>query len=86
MAEHSLLVWIILGAVAGWLAGVVVKGDGYGLFIDILIAVLGACLGGWLAHLIGLSLGGGFIASLVTATLGAIALLMMLRVFKQWMR
>lgn len=86
MAEYSLLVWIILGALAGCLAGVLVKGDGYGLFIDILIGVLGGCLGGWLAHVTGTSVGVGFIASLVTATLGAIALLLTLRVFNQWMR
>ncbi|MGO4504857.1 MULTISPECIES: GlsB/YeaQ/YmgE family stress response membrane protein [unclassified Dyella] len=86
MAEYSLLLWIILGALAGCLASVLVKSDGYGLFIDILIGVLGACLGGGLAHLAGISVGDGYIASVVTAILGAIALLLMLRVFKQWMR
>ena len=86
MAEYSLLLWIILGALAGCLASVLVKSEGYGLFIDILIGVLGACLGGWLAHLAGIRVGDGYIASVVTAILGAIALLLMLRVFKQWMR
>jgi len=86
MAEYSLLLWIILGALAGCLASVLVKGDGYGLFIDILLGVLGACLGGWLARLAGISVGEGYIASVVTAILGAVALLLMLRVFKQWMR
>lgn len=83
MAEHSLLVWLVIGALAGWVAGLLVKGSGYGLFIDILIGVLGACLGGWLAHVIGFSVGGGFVASLVVATLGAVALLVMLRLLKQ---
>ena len=86
MAEHSLLVWLIIGALAGWLAGLFVKGSGYGLFIDILIGVLGACLGGWLAHITGFSVGGGFVVSLVVATLGAVVLLVMLRMLKQLMR
>ncbi|MCT6971912.1 GlsB/YeaQ/YmgE family stress response membrane protein, partial [Salmonella enterica] len=78
-----LLVWLVIGARAGWIAGLMVKGSGYGLFIDILIGVLGACLGGWLAHVIGFSVGGGFVISLVVATLGAVVLLVMLRVLKQ---
>lgn len=86
MAEHSLLVWLIIGALAGWLAGTPVKGGGYGLFVDILIGVLGACLGGWLTHVTGLSVGGGFFISLVVATLGAILLLCTLRMLKQMMR
>lgn len=85
MAEHSLLVWLIIGALAGWIAGLLVKGSGYGVFIDILIGVLGACLGGWIAHLLGFSVGGGFVISLVVATLGAVLLLVMLRVLKQCM-
>jgi uncharacterized membrane protein YeaQ/YmgE (transglycosylase-associated protein family) len=86
MAEHGLIMWLLIGAVAGWLAGLVVKGGGYGLFIDILIGILGACLGGWLAHGVGLSVGSGFVASLVVATLGAVVLLFLVRVFKQAMR
>jgi uncharacterized membrane protein YeaQ/YmgE (transglycosylase-associated protein family) len=86
MAEHSLLMWLVIGALAGWLAGLVVKGSGYGLFIDLLIGVLGACLGGWLAHVLGIGLGGGFVTTLVVATLGAVLLLVLVRVFKQAMR
>jgi uncharacterized membrane protein YeaQ/YmgE (transglycosylase-associated protein family) len=85
MAEHSLLVWLIIGALAGWLAGLLVKGSGYGVFMDILIGVLGACLGGWVAHVAGFPVGGGFVVSLVVATLGAVLLLVMLRMLKQWM-
>ena len=86
MAEHGLIAWLIIGAIAGWAAGLMVRGGGFGLFIDILIGALGACLGGWLAHLAGLSVGGGFVVSLVVATLGAVVLLSALRVFKYWMR
>lgn len=86
MAEHSLLVWLVIGVLAGWLAGVLVRGSGYGAFIDMLIGVLGACLGGWLSHQLALSVGSGFIASLLVATLGAVVLLAMLRAFQQLMR
>ena len=86
MAEHSLLAWLVIGAVAGWLSGLLVRGSGYGLFIDILIGILGACLGGWLAHLTGLGLSGGFVMSVVVATIGAVLLLVVLRMFKQLMR
>lgn len=83
MAEHSFLVWLIIGALAGWFAGLLVKGAGYGLFIDILIGVLGASLGGWVAHATGLSIGGGLVISLVVATIGAAVLLVVLRILKQ---
>ncbi|WP_430387320.1 GlsB/YeaQ/YmgE family stress response membrane protein [Dyella sp. 20L07] len=86
MAEHGLLAWLLIGAIAGWLAGLMVKGSGYGLLIDILIGILGAFLGGWVAHLIGLSVSGGFVVTLLVATAGAVLLLVLLRVLKQLMR
>ena len=86
MAEHSLLVWLVIGALAGWLAGVLVRGGGYGLVVDMLIGVLGASLGGWLSHQLGLGMGGGFMASLLLATLGAVVLLVTLRAFQHLMR
>jgi len=86
MAEHSLIMWLVIGALAGWLAGLFVKGAGYGLFMDILIGVLGAVLGGWVAHLVGLAASGGFLMSLIVATIGAVLLLVALRMFKQLMQ
>ena len=50
--EHGLIAWLIIGAVAGWLAGVLVKGGGFGLLADILIGIVGAVIGGWLAGLL----------------------------------
>ena len=80
---HGILAWLVIGAVAGWLAGLVTKGSGFGLLVDIVVGIVGAFVGGWLAGLLGISLGGGMLASIVTATLGAIALLFVLRLFRR---
>jgi uncharacterized membrane protein YeaQ/YmgE (transglycosylase-associated protein family) len=78
------LVWFLLvGLVAGWLAGVLVKGGGFGLVGDLLIGVLGAVLGGWLFGAMGASLGGGLLGSLAVATMGAVLLLIMVRLVRQ---
>jgi uncharacterized membrane protein YeaQ/YmgE (transglycosylase-associated protein family) len=81
--EHGILAWLIIGAVAGWLAGVLVKGGGFGVLIDILVGIVGAIIGGWLAGAIGIGIGGGMIASIVTATIGAVILLVILRLIKR---
>jgi uncharacterized membrane protein YeaQ/YmgE (transglycosylase-associated protein family) len=81
--EHGVLAWLIIGAVAGWLAGVLVKGGGFGVLVDILVGIVGAFIGGWLAGATGISIGGGIIASIVTATIGAVILLVILRLIKR---
>ncbi|SFS00796.1 Uncharacterized membrane protein YeaQ/YmgE, transglycosylase-associated protein family [Dyella sp. OK004] len=83
MASHGILVWLIIGAVAGWLAGLVVKGGGFGLIVDIIVGIVGAFIGGWLAGMVGLSLGGGLLGSIITATIGAVVLLFVVRLFKR---
>jgi uncharacterized membrane protein YeaQ/YmgE (transglycosylase-associated protein family) len=76
-------VWFILiGIAAGWLAGQIVKGGGFGLLGDLIVGVIGALLGGFLFGLLGLS-AAGLIGSLVTATVGAIVLILLLRVLKK---
>ncbi len=77
------IAWLIIGAIAGWLAGVVVKGGGFGVVVDIIVGVVGAFIGGWLAGLLGINVGGGWIASIITATVGAIILLFILRLIKR---
>lgn len=79
----SLLWFLIVGLVAGWLAGVLVKGGGFGLIGDLVVGVLGAFLGGWLFGAFGASLGGGLIGSILVATLGAIVLLVIVRLIKR---
>ena len=72
----AMLVWLIIGAIAGWAAGEVMRGRGFGLVGNLVVGILGALLGGWLFGLLGLDVGTGFpIGSLVTAFLGAVVLL-----------
>lgn len=74
MTVGALLLWLIIGAVAGWLAGEFTKGSGFGLVGNIVIGILGAIVGGYLAGLIGLG-GGGIIWTTIIATIGAIIVL-----------
>lgn len=77
-------IWMILvGLVAGWLAGVLVKGGGFGMLGDIVVGILGALVGGFLFGALGLSSGGGFLGSVFVATIGAIVLIVLLRVIKR---
>ncbi len=83
MSTHGLIVWLIIGAVAGWLAGTLVRGGGFGLIGDIVIGIIGAFIGGWLAELLHIDIGGGLLASIITATLGAIVLIFLVRAVKR---
>ncbi|KVA58836.1 GlsB/YeaQ/YmgE family stress response membrane protein [Burkholderia cepacia] len=80
MDVHGLIVWLIIGAVAGWLAGVLVKGGGFGLLIDIVVGIVGAVIGGWLAGLLGIGFS-GILGSIVIAVIGAVILLFVIRLF-----
>jgi uncharacterized membrane protein YeaQ/YmgE (transglycosylase-associated protein family) len=80
----SPLVWFILiGLVAGWLAGQFLKGGGFGIFGDIVVGVIGAVIGGFMFHVMDLSAGGGLLGNLTAATIGAIVLLILIRQFRQ---
>ncbi|RUW53570.1 MULTISPECIES: GlsB/YeaQ/YmgE family stress response membrane protein [unclassified Mesorhizobium] len=83
MGVESLLVFIIIGAIAGWLAGLIVSGFGFGLIGNIIIGIVGAFIAGWLFPRIGFSIGGGIIASIIHATIGAIILLVLVKVLKR---
>jgi uncharacterized membrane protein YeaQ/YmgE (transglycosylase-associated protein family) len=77
------IVWfLIIGIVAGWLAGKIMRGGGFGLIGDLVVGVIGALLGGFLFGLLGLS-ANGLIGSLVTATVGAIVLLFLIHLIKR---
>ncbi|HSS50803.1 MAG TPA: GlsB/YeaQ/YmgE family stress response membrane protein [Thermoanaerobaculia bacterium] len=77
-------IWFILiGLVAGWLAGQVMKGGGYGVIGDIIVGILGALLGGWLFGVLGIGAGGGLIGSLIVAFIGACILIFLLRLIKR---
>jgi uncharacterized membrane protein YeaQ/YmgE (transglycosylase-associated protein family) len=79
----SFIWFILIGLVAGWLAGQVMKGGGYGVLGDIIIGIIGALLGGWLFGQLGLWPGGGLIGSLIVAFLGACILIWLLRIIKR---
>jgi len=83
MDMQLLLIWIIVGAVAGWLAGLVVRGFGFGLFGNIVVGILGAVLGGWLFGAIGFSFFPGILNAILTAFIGAVILLLIIRVVKR---
>ena len=68
---------------AGWLAGVLMKGGGFGMVGDLVVGVIGAVLGGWLFGALGISAGGGLIGSLVVAVIGAVVLLFLVRLIKR---
>jgi uncharacterized membrane protein YeaQ/YmgE (transglycosylase-associated protein family) len=77
-------VWFILiGLVAGWLAGQLMKGGGFGVVGDIVVGILGALLGGWLFSTLGVSSGGGMIGAIIVATIGAVVLIFVLRLIKR---
>lgn len=79
----GLLWFLIIGLLAGWLAGMLVRGGGFGIVGDLVVGVVGAFLGGFLFSSLSISGGGGFIGSLVVATIGAIVLLIIVRLIKR---
>ncbi|HEY4714517.1 MAG TPA: GlsB/YeaQ/YmgE family stress response membrane protein [Aquirhabdus sp.] len=79
----SLLWFLLVGLIAGWLAGMLVKGGGFGVVGDMVVGVLGALLGGFLFTKFGVSSGGGLIGSIIVATIGAIILILILRLIKR---
>jgi uncharacterized membrane protein YeaQ/YmgE (transglycosylase-associated protein family) len=78
----SLLIFFAIGAVAGWLAGILIKGGGFGLLGDIVVGVIGAIIGGYLFGLLGVQ-AGGLIGAIITATVGAAVLLFVVRLLKK---
>jgi uncharacterized membrane protein YeaQ/YmgE (transglycosylase-associated protein family) len=83
MSAETLIIWIIVGAVAGWLAGLVVRGFGFGLVGNIIVGIIGAFLGGWLFANFGIAIGTGIINTIFTAFIGAVVLLLIVRVIKR---
>lgn len=77
------IVWLIVGAVAGWLAGVLVKGGGFGLIGDIIVGIVGSLIAGWLFPRFGFSLGAGIVGQIISAAIGAIILLVIIKLVKR---
>lgn len=83
MSVEALLIWLLVGAVAGWLAGLVVRGGGFGIVGNIVIGIIGAFLGGWLFGVASIAIGAGIINTIFTAFIGAVVLLLLVRVLKR---
>src|SRR5882724_1638851 len=78
--RRGLIGWIIIGLLAGWLAGKIARGSGYGCITDIVLGLIGSVLGGWIFTKLGI-FGGGFLYSLAAATLGAVILVSIVHLF-----
>lgn len=82
LSNEGLLVIIVVGLVAGWLAGKLVRGTGYGLIGDIIIGIIGAFIASWLFPKLGIALGTGWIREILNSTIGAAILLIILRLIR----
>jgi len=83
VALESLIIFLIIGAIAGWLAGVIVKGYGFGLLGNIVVGVVGSFIGGWVFARFHLFHGGGYLGALIGATVGAVILLLLIRLIRR---
>ncbi len=82
LSSESLLIILFVGLIAGWLAGKIVQGTGFGLIGDLVVGILGAFIGDWLIPRVGLHLGMGLFGAILNATIGAIVLLLIIRLVR----
>lgn len=83
MGIESLVIFLIIGALAGWIAGSLVRGSGFGILGNMVLGILGAFAAGLILPQLGFTIGGGFLTALIHATLGAIILLVVVRLVKR---
>ena len=83
MAVEAIIVILLVGAIAGWLAGLIVRGMGFGLIGNIVVGIVGAFIAAWLLPRIGIGVGGGIVASIINATIGAVVLLVILGLIRR---
>jgi uncharacterized membrane protein YeaQ/YmgE (transglycosylase-associated protein family) len=83
MTIEAVIIWLIIGAIAGWLAGQIVKGYGFGLVGNIVVGIIGAVIAGWLFPLAGFALGGDILGAIINAVIGAVILLLVIGLFKK---
>jgi uncharacterized membrane protein YeaQ/YmgE (transglycosylase-associated protein family) len=79
----NIIIWLVIGGVAGWLAGLLVRGYGFGVVGNIIVGIIGAVLAGWLSPLTGFVLIGGIVAEIINAVIGAVILLLIIGLFKK---
>lgn len=78
----NLIWWVLVGLIAGWAAGKIMKGGGYGVAMDIVLGIIGAVVGGWLVGILGFQ-AGGFISTIIVAIIGAVFLIWISRMIKK---
>ena len=83
MTLEAILIILVIGAVAGWLAGLIVRGMGFGLIGNIVVGIVGAFIAGWLLPRIGIVIGGGMLGSIINATIGAVVLLVIVGLIRR---
>ena len=83
LSGESILIILLVGLIAGWLAGKIVQGTGYGLIADIAIGIIGAFIASWLFPRLGIALGAGLVREIIDATIGAILLLVIIRLVRR---
>jgi uncharacterized membrane protein YeaQ/YmgE (transglycosylase-associated protein family) len=83
MDAQAIVIMLIVGAIAGWLAGQIVSGGGFGLIGDIVIGIIGAVVGGWLFPNFWPAIGGPFVGAIINAAAGAIIVLLVLRLIRR---
>jgi uncharacterized membrane protein YeaQ/YmgE (transglycosylase-associated protein family) len=83
MTLEGLIILLIVGAIAGWLAGVIMKGYGFGLIGNIAVGIVGAVIGGWLLPRVGIVIGGGIVGAIINALIGAVILLFVIGLVKR---
>jgi len=83
MEAYGIIMTVIIGSIAGWLAGLIMKGKGKGFIINAILGIIGAFVGNYVFQLIGFSVGSGLIATMFTATTGALILLFIVGILRK---
>ena len=83
MSLTGLIWFLLIGLIAGWLAGKVIRGGGFGVIGDIVVGIIGALIGGWLFGKLGISVGGGLLGAIITAFVGAVLFILLLRLIRR---
>jgi len=83
MGIESIIVWLIVGAIAGWLAGLIVQGGGFGLLGNIVVGIVGAVVAGWLLPQLGINLGTGVIRATINAAIGGVIVLVIIALIRR---
>jgi uncharacterized membrane protein YeaQ/YmgE (transglycosylase-associated protein family) len=80
---ESVIAWLVVGAIAGWLAGLIVKGGGFGLLGNIVIGIVGAVVAGWLLPQLGIAIGTGIVRAIINAAIGGIIVLVLISLIRR---